>query len=188
MQQRPKQPRRRKKLLAKHVQTADKQIKKWLWRVEQFDNREAPPKGWHRFLKDGYSISLEQWRVRYDYYLRSNAWEQRRTGAIRRAEGLCDQCGQAPKRIHVHHVHYLTVGAENAEDLRVLCIPCHRVVHAHKVPLPVQMNAGTRKHMEERLLRKAKQQDREDLMAPHKPGIRRRPGGDKTQAVEIPPK
>ena len=90
---------------------------------------EAPPKGWKRYLRDGWSQNLTEWRKRYRLYLRSNAWKQRRSGAIRRANGICAWCHQPSDRLHVHHVEYIRAGAEQVEDIRVLCKPCHAVIH-----------------------------------------------------------
>lgn len=114
---------------------------------------QAPPRGWHTYLRDGWSVGLEEWRRRYRLYLRSYAWKQRRQGAIRRAGGVCAMCHQPSTRLQVHHVDYMRVGAEQVEDLRVLCKSCHGVVHTLPRVPHLPLNDATRAHVTARELR-----------------------------------
>jgi 5-methylcytosine-specific restriction endonuclease McrA len=60
----------------------------------------------------------------YRSYMASREWAARRTVALAAAGRRCQRCG-ACGGLEVHHKHYRTLGAERAEDLEVLCRPCH---------------------------------------------------------------
>jgi 5-methylcytosine-specific restriction endonuclease McrA len=61
----------------------------------------------------------------YRAYLRSPHWRRTRKEALIRAEGRCEECGEAKRRLEVHHKTYERLGAELPEDLLVLCQDCH---------------------------------------------------------------
>ena len=154
------------------------------WRKTFAERLDAPPGGWHTFLRDGWSQHLGEWRDRYRLYLRSFAWKQRRQGALRRAENRCELC-PATSRLQVHHVTYTRCGKEQVEDLRVLCKSCHDVVHAAARERFIQPNQATAHRVK---LRQEKKEQREKVMhgaaqsriKPEEPRrIRRRPGGVK---------
>lgn len=110
-------------------------------------HKAAPPKGWHRYLRDGWSQNLTEWRKRYRLYLQSTAWKNRRAGALRRANHICAMCEQPSTRLHVHHVDYVRAGNERVEDLRVLCKPCHGVVHTMKKQPNIPLNELSLAHV-----------------------------------------
>lgn len=95
-----------------------------LWAENFAVRKDAPPGGWVQFLAG--NLSRTEWFDRYNLYLRSYAWMQRRKGVINR-EKVCQLC-QSDERLEVHHVTYQRVGAERIEDLRLLCHRCHRKV------------------------------------------------------------
>jgi hypothetical protein len=94
-------------------------------------------------------------------------------------------CQQPTAKPHVHHVDYMRVGAEQVEDLRVLCRSCHGVVHTMKRTPNIPMDDQTRAMMMAREYReqgKALRQKAAALAAGHlsfpaddAPKIRRRP-------------
>ncbi len=43
----------------------------------------------------------------------------------------CEDCG-SKDRLHVHHLHYRTLGNEKPEDVRLVCKPCHERIHGRK--------------------------------------------------------
>ena len=99
------------------------------WRdwFQHFDERlDAPPGGWRDFLS--VHLSRADWFDRYNLYIRSSSWRQRRSGVIAR-EKVCQLCYGA-QRLEVHHVTYTRVGAETIEDLRLLCWRCHKEVES----------------------------------------------------------
>ena len=140
-----------------------------LWKQNFSIRKDAPPKGWHVFLRTAWLNG--QWHSAYLLYLDSWAWKQRRLGAIRRADGKCQTCGNGGL-FHVHHVTYERVGAERADDLRVLCVPCHKLRHSVKRgQQPIKMDPTTRRRRERSLGK--------PLPVPPEPEmkIRRRPKG-----------
>lgn len=68
---------------------------------------------------------------KYERYIRSDAWKQRRKGALKRAEHRCQVC-YSKSRLDVHHRTYARFEDERAGDLTVLCRRCHDLFHAHK--------------------------------------------------------
>jgi predicted HNH restriction endonuclease len=66
--------------------------------------------------------------TKYEAYLASEQWAVTRALAIHRANGQCVACSMTD-RLEVHHVSYARLGAERADDLRVLCGRCHALVH-----------------------------------------------------------
>ncbi len=59
-----------------------------------------------------------------EQYLRSDHWRAARKVAIQRAGYRCQRCG-ATGRLDAHHLTYQRLGAEDDQDLEVLCRPCH---------------------------------------------------------------
>jgi 5-methylcytosine-specific restriction endonuclease McrA len=71
----------------------------------------------------------------YEAALRSAHWrELRRTVRVRRGN-RCEACGAtaAEKPLELHHRHYDTLGRERPEDVRLLCVDCHRAADAERV-------------------------------------------------------
>jgi hypothetical protein len=75
---------------------------------------------------------------------RQSAWWQYRRAQFRawHQTDACDLCGMQfipgrypfdteliPLRFHVHHSSYASLGEESNEDLRLLCVSCHNLVH-----------------------------------------------------------
>jgi len=51
--------------------------------------------------------------------------------AIKRANGLCEECGKVLKKygFHTHHLTYIRAGKELPTDLKVICLKCHQKCH-----------------------------------------------------------
>lgn len=127
------------------------------WRDHFDERKDAPPNGWRAFLS-GYMPKYE-WFARYNLYLRSWAWIQRRSGVLKR-EQMCQLC-QSTERLEVHHVTYQRVGAEGIEDLRCLCFRCHKDVERRGdkwVPMSPSLRAerDRRRHIREAEAKKKK--------------------------------
>ena len=75
----------------------------------------------------------------YDRYMRSTAWKTKRAEALDHYGHTCTLCGQTEK-LHVHHLHYQSVGQEKMEDLTVCCQGCHYKLH---LPSHPELWAGT---------------------------------------------
>jgi 5-methylcytosine-specific restriction endonuclease McrA len=67
---------------------------------------------------------------RYQEYLTSDAWIERRDRVLKRAKGLCEKCGR--QAAHVHHKTYVRIYNEADDDLIAICVDCHSVEH-HRV-------------------------------------------------------
>lgn len=143
-----------KKVTECPITTADRHMATWAISYANGFIKYAPKRGWKRFLKDGYSISHAEWRIRYKMYMKSDAWRERRLGALKRADHKCTMCG-SERRLQVHHAHYANVGLERIEDLRVVCIACHKTVHATWRTTPVPLDEGTRAVLRKRRIERA---------------------------------
>lgn len=64
----------------------------------------------------------------YGNYLGDDLWKQRRKRALFRAGYRCARCG-ATRNLDVHHLTYARIGAEDEDDLVVLCRRCHAAEH-----------------------------------------------------------
>ena len=70
----------------------------------------------------------------YNNYIKSKAWHAVRRTALRRSHYSCDICGEKASEnthLHVHHLTYERFGAENIDDVVVLCEDCHNEVHEY---------------------------------------------------------
>ncbi len=64
----------------------------------------------------------------YEDYLQTPEWQATRRAALERAGQRCQRCGSG-EQLRVHHRTYVRLGAEEPDDLRVLCDQCHEAVH-----------------------------------------------------------
>lgn len=67
-------------------------------------------------------------RGRYESYLLTPAWREKREQTLVRDGRACRAC-YSGKRLHVHHMTYERLGHELLSDLVTLCEPCHGKVH-----------------------------------------------------------
>jgi 5-methylcytosine-specific restriction endonuclease McrA len=73
------------------------------------------------------------WWRQYSYYLESEEWRLKSRETIAAAGGICTYCNKAPA-VQAHHITYDRVGEELPEDLRAICLDCHREQHpSHKI-------------------------------------------------------
>ena len=67
------------------------------------------------------------WRDRragYKSYLLTGHWNSVRLAKLKAVGYRCENCGRRAK-LHVHHLHYKSLGEEKLSDLRALCKSCH---------------------------------------------------------------
>jgi len=101
---------------------------------EDYGNGIIPPEPNAEAVKDGQFMkvrSCDQWRRRYvDYkdYLESDLWAAIKKVLFRHRGYKCEICGTG-KNLTVHHLTYDRIGAENLDDLLVVCKSCHRQIH-----------------------------------------------------------
>jgi len=67
-------------------------------------------------------------KEKYQYYLCSREWAVLKEGVHKRAEGVCERCGQYPIDA-VHHLTYARKYAEELDDLAGWCKHCHEYTH-----------------------------------------------------------
>lgn len=70
----------------------------------------------------------------YKEYMLSHEWDQKRIQRLWIDDYECVMCGKTADegRLHVHHIHYRTLGNENVmTDLCTLCDECHRKIHRY---------------------------------------------------------
>lgn len=80
---------------------------------------------WHEYL-----TSLEgtvHKRPEYQYYLRSDAWEEKKKQVFERDGYRCVLCNA--EATQCHHKHYENIGKELLSDLASMCESCHYATH-----------------------------------------------------------
>lgn len=70
-------------------------------------------------------------KERYQRYLCSREWAEKRKLVLIRSDNRCERCHGAPVS-HVHHLTYIRKYDERPEDLQGLCEPCHEFIHGKR--------------------------------------------------------
>lgn len=65
----------------------------------------------------------------YKKYIDSPQWKFFRDSIIRQRGTMCERCGKDRPPLNVHHISYVRLGNELPEDVKVYCLPCHRMIH-----------------------------------------------------------
>jgi 5-methylcytosine-specific restriction endonuclease McrA len=93
----------------------------------------------------------------YKRYMASEAWAERRLNALIAADYTCQRCEWTPLRggqptalgdviaapaLHIHHRSYRHFGAEQPDELEVVCADCHRKEHAGRFIKPRGLRGG----------------------------------------------
>jgi 5-methylcytosine-specific restriction endonuclease McrA len=68
------------------------------------------------------------WRQRYESYLQTDEWRERRRLVMQRAGGICEGCRQEPAT-EVHHLTYKHAGREFLWELVAICRRCDERYH-----------------------------------------------------------
>lgn len=83
-------------------------------------------------------------KTEYRQYIASPLWRERRKAFLEENGLACNRC-DVPRwlaaiaydqDLHVHHLHYATLGAETDEDLEALCRRCHELETFGRSSLP----------------------------------------------------
>lgn len=72
-----------------------------------------------------------EWKEQY----RHPNWQKKRLEALEAAGFTCQRCGDTETSLHVHHKRYVkgrNVWEYGADELDILCEPCHEQTHADK--------------------------------------------------------
>lgn len=74
-------------------------------------------------------------KTEYAQYIASPEWKEKRKEVLALTRNRCEEC-EIPRwlasivydqDLHVHHLHYKSVGNEHPDDLQVLCRRCHEI-------------------------------------------------------------
>ena len=89
---------------------------------------------WHSFLK--HSKNAGNHNDAYNSYLRSKAWETKRTQVLKRDGYRCVCCNTQAVDVplEVHHKTYENIGKEPLSDLASMCKSCHDATHERLQP------------------------------------------------------
>lgn len=68
----------------------------------------------------------------YEHYLRTAHWRSIRNRALKLAGYQCERC-HVGRDLQVHHLTYDRLGAEQDDDLEVVCRGCHLGLHVHEL-------------------------------------------------------
>jgi len=79
---------------------------------------------------------------KYQLYLTSSEWRNKRELAFQRDNNICQDCKVKPSE-EVHHLTYNNLFHEPLEDLKSLCKPCHKAAHRKKTLPEFINNADT---------------------------------------------
>jgi hypothetical protein len=88
-------------------------------------------------LRRNQAESKQRWWDDYTVYLQSPEWRAKRDKVMRRANGMCEGCGDR-RAVQVHHLRYPQgcrpgspewLAQEKLFDLRAICVDCHEDVH-----------------------------------------------------------
>ena len=66
-------------------------------------------------------------REKYQQYLKSDAWKNKRAAILKKAGYKCRRCGA--RATEVHHETYKRIYNEKLSDLTALCRECHQKTH-----------------------------------------------------------
>ncbi len=65
----------------------------------------------------------------YKAYLKSDKWDFFRRKIIAERGAMCERCGELSPHLNVHHLTYVRLGNELPDDVKVYCLPCHKLMH-----------------------------------------------------------
>lgn len=77
-------------------------------------------------------------REKYQAYLCSREWWEKRQAVAKRADGRCERCCFLPLDA-VHHLTYARKYNERLEDLQAICNPCHQYTHGRIAADPSEL-------------------------------------------------
>lgn len=75
---------------------------------------------------------IDERRLNYESYMKSNAWQLLRSNIIAKRGRKCEKCGETKGEIHAHHLNYERFMNELPEDIQLLCKACHMAVHKRR--------------------------------------------------------
>lgn len=67
----------------------------------------------------------------YTNYLNTQHWKKFRDNIVK-SRKKCECCGAIEPIMNVHHISYSNIGKEKDRDVALLCVNCHKYIHAIK--------------------------------------------------------
>lgn len=98
--------------------------------IQRQCKEEKKDKRRRRELKKFLKEEKKSRRVVYSDHMTSDKWRFFRDQVISERGGMCERCGKrghAP--MNVHHLTYARLGQELPDDVKVYCLPCHKLMH-----------------------------------------------------------
>jgi 5-methylcytosine-specific restriction endonuclease McrA len=86
---------------------------------------QNPPKSADEWLEQQRVAASRQWHEGHAEVLRTNRFAALRKQRLRVAGGKCERCRRSDQ-LQLHHRHYASLGAEQLDDVEILCEDCHR--------------------------------------------------------------
>lgn len=73
----------------------------------------------------------DKWWINYKKVIHSDKWKLFRNNIMKKFSHTCQKCFRKfkPGFLHVHHLHYKTLGNEKEDDVLLLCQDCHHEEH-----------------------------------------------------------
>lgn len=83
-----------------------------------------------RALKRFLTQEKKSRRVVYSEHMSSDKWKFFRDQIINERGDMCERCGKIGNGpLNIHHLTYARLGHELPEDVKVYCLPCHKLMH-----------------------------------------------------------
>lgn len=102
---------------------------------------------WNQLKAEEEAKGLAEWQQAHAAYIASPAWKKKRNAVIKRANALCEGCGEQ-KATEVHHLNYDHLGEEFLFELVAICRSCHERYHAESQIAQISQsnNSGNSPH------------------------------------------
>lgn len=109
-------------------------VEQKLWIIKHFfPTRELVDLNNARPVKEKRKRKWNPLSSSYNEYINSAKWFGFRRSLIKIRGHKCEKCGDTPKVIHAHHLTYENFKHEKPEDILLVCVPCHEIIHNKKI-------------------------------------------------------
>lgn len=81
--------------------------------------------------------TMSEGKAKYQAYLCSREWAEKKRAIMERCDGVCERCGINDADA-VHHLSYLHKYQEQLNELTAICKACHDFTHGHSGVDPVE--------------------------------------------------
>lgn len=83
------------------------------------------------FTVSNFTFMITEKKTKYQKYITSQEWYDLKIDLLKIRGCKCEKCGKKkrPTGLHIHHLTYVRLFKEKAEDLLILCPTCHMKIH-----------------------------------------------------------